>query len=50
MPNVLIEVGFISNPSEEKKLKQNSYKEKIAQAIFEGIKQFKISREKILEG
>ena len=50
MPNVLIEVGFISNPSEEKMLKQNSYKEKIAQAIFEGIKQFKYSREKILEG
>ena len=50
MPNVLIEVGFISNPSEEKMLKQNSYKEKIARAIFEGIKQFKYSREKILEG
>ena len=50
MPNVLIEVGFISNPSEEKRLKQNSYREKIAQAIFEGIKQFKYSREKILEG
>jgi len=50
MPNVLIEVGFLSNPSEEKRLKQNSYKEKIAEAIFEGIKQFKYSREKILEG
>tara|TARA_B100001250_G_scaffold116873_1_gene99125 strand:+ start:483 stop:1949 length:1467 start_codon:yes stop_codon:yes gene_type:complete len=50
MPNVLIEVGFLSNPSEEKKLNQNSYKEKIAQAIFEGIKQFKFSREKLLKG
>ena len=30
-------------------LKQNSYKEKIAQAIFEGIKQFKYSREKFLK-
>ena len=50
MPNVLIEIGFLSNPSEEKKLNQNSYKEKIAQAIFEGIKQFKFSREKLLKG
>ena len=50
MPNVLIEVGFISNPSEEKMLKQSSYKQKIAEAIFEGIKKFKYSREKILEG
>ena len=50
MPNVLIEVGFISNPSEEKLLKQSSYKQKIAEAIFEGIKKFKYSREKTLEG
>ncbi len=50
MPNVLIEVGFISNPSEEKMLKQSSYKQKIAEAIYEGIKKFKYSREKILEG
>jgi N-acetylmuramoyl-L-alanine amidase len=50
MPNVLVEVGFLSNPSEEKRLKQSSHKEKIAKAIYEGIKRFKISREKILEG
>jgi N-acetylmuramoyl-L-alanine amidase len=50
MPNVLVEVGFLSNPSEEKKLKQNSHKEKIAKAIYEGIKRFKRSREKELKG
>ena len=49
MPNVLIEIGFLSNPSEEKKLNQNSYKDKIAEAIFEGIKKFKFSREKLLK-
>ena len=50
MPNVLVEIGFLSNPNEEKKLKQNSYKDKIAEAIYEGIKRFKNSKEKELEG
>ena len=50
MPNVLVEVGFLSNPSEEKKLKQSSHKQKIAKAIYEGIKRFKNTREKELEG
>jgi len=48
MPNVLVEVGFLSNPSEEKSLKKNNYRQSIAHAIFEGIKQFKYSREKVL--
>jgi N-acetylmuramoyl-L-alanine amidase len=50
MPNVLVEVGYLSNPGEEKKLKQSEHKERIAQSIFEGIKQFKFSREKLLVG
>lgn len=50
MPNVLVEVGFLSNPGEEKKLKQSAHKQKIAESIFEGIKQFKFSREKLLAG
>ena len=50
MPNVLVEVGFLSNPSEEKKLKQSSHKQRIAESLFEGIKQFKFSREKLLAG
>ena len=50
MPNVLVEVGFLSNPSEEKRLKQSGHREKIAKAIYEGIKKFKNSREKELEG
>ena len=48
MPNVLVEVGFISNPAEEKKLRQKAHKQKIAEAIFQSIKHFKQSREKIL--
>jgi N-acetylmuramoyl-L-alanine amidase len=48
MPNVLVEVGFISNPAEEKKFKQGEYRQMIAEAVYEGIKQFKYSREKLL--
>ena len=48
MPNVLIEVGFLSNPTEEKRLKNTDYKQKIAESIYDGIKRFKFSREKLL--
>ena len=48
MPNALVEVGFISNPSEEKKLREKAHKQKIAEAIYQAIKHFKQSREKIL--
>ena len=48
MPNVLVEVGFISNPAEEKKFKQGEYRQMIAEAVYEGIKHFKYSREKLL--
>ena len=48
MPNALVEVGFLSNPYEEKKLKQDGHKQKIAEAIFQAIKNFKYSKEKLL--
>ncbi len=41
MPNILIEIGFISNPEEEKLLKEKSYQQKIATGIFNCIKRFK---------
>ena len=50
MPNALVEVGFISNPSEEKRLRQSAHKQKIAEAICQAIKHFKHSREKVLAG
>jgi N-acetylmuramoyl-L-alanine amidase len=37
MPAVLVECGFLSNPSEEKKLASGKYRESIARAIFLGI-------------
>lgn len=40
MAAVIIEVGFISNPKEEKLLKTNKFREKAAQALFEAIKYY----------
>ena len=41
MPNVLVETAFISNPDEEKLLKNKSFQKKQAEAIFKSIKDFK---------
>ena len=48
MPCVLIESGFISNPSEEKNMKSPSHRKKIAEGIYRAIIRFKNSREKLL--
>ena len=37
MPNVLIELGYISNPSEEKKLRSSQYKDALATSIYRAI-------------
>jgi N-acetylmuramoyl-L-alanine amidase len=41
MPAVLVEVGFISNPSEEELLKTSGYQDKIAEALYRGVLRFK---------
>lgn len=41
MPNVLIELGFLSNSTEEKYLASKKGQEELALAIFESIKSFK---------
>ena len=48
MPNVLVEVGFISNPNEERKLKSAAYRQKVAKGIYSGIMRFRKSREEVL--
>jgi len=40
MPAMLVETGFISNPSEEKRLKDPAYQRKVAGAILQGIDAF----------
>lgn len=41
MPAVLVEAAFISNRKDEKLLKKGSFRQKIAEGIFEGIRDFK---------
>ena len=45
-PAVLVEMGFISNSSEEAKLKTQSYQKKLARAICEGIIDYKTLHDK----
>jgi N-acetylmuramoyl-L-alanine amidase len=40
VPSILVETAFISNPEEEKRLKDSGYQEKIASAILGGIKRY----------
>jgi N-acetylmuramoyl-L-alanine amidase len=45
MPAVLVEVGFINNPEEEKLMKDSDYQLKIARAIFRSIQKFRSMQE-----
>jgi len=40
MPGVLIETGFLSNPNEERLLKTGSYRQKLAEGILDGIREY----------
>lgn len=40
MPSILTEVGFISNPDEERFLTTSENHQKVAEALFEGVKQY----------
>jgi len=48
MPNVLLEVGFLTNPEEEKKLRTAEHRQKIANAVYRAIIEFKKSREFVM--
>jgi N-acetylmuramoyl-L-alanine amidase len=39
-PAVLVEIGFVSNQEEERRLKNNFYRQQIAEAISSGIKEY----------
>lgn len=47
MPSVLAEVSFITNPQEAKLLKGNAYRQRIAQALFEGVKAYQSSLKRV---
>jgi N-acetylmuramoyl-L-alanine amidase len=38
MPSILVETAFLSNPSEEKKLRSPRHQQKLAKAVFSGIR------------
>ena len=40
VPSILVETAFISNPDEEKRLKESDYQDKMANAILGGIKRY----------
>jgi N-acetylmuramoyl-L-alanine amidase len=41
MPAILIEIGFVTNPREERRLKDSKYRDEIARAIFTGLAEYK---------
>jgi N-acetylmuramoyl-L-alanine amidase len=43
IPSMLIETAFISNTMEEKRLKTAHYQEKLAKAIFKGVRQYQVA-------
>ncbi len=40
MPAILAEISFVSNRIEEERLRQNSYRQKVAESIFQGIQAY----------
>lgn len=40
IPSILVETAFISNPEEEKRLNDDDYQDKMAEAILRGIKRY----------
>lgn len=48
MPSILAEVGFISNAEEESLLRKEAYRQKLAEALFQGIKRYVESRDPVI--
>jgi N-acetylmuramoyl-L-alanine amidase len=42
IPSILVETAFISNPDEERRLASRAYQDRIADAIFTGIRHYLI--------
>jgi N-acetylmuramoyl-L-alanine amidase len=40
IPSILVETAFISNPEEEKRLNDEDYQDKLAQAVLDGIRDY----------
>ena len=40
IPSILVETAFISNPEEERRLNDDSYREKLVEAVMSGVKKY----------
>ena len=40
MPSILAEISFLSNPRDERLLKRRDYRQKVAQALYQGITRY----------
>lgn len=47
MPAILVEIGFLTNPTERKRLVSKTYQESVAQGIADGIKEYVRSIERV---
>jgi N-acetylmuramoyl-L-alanine amidase len=43
IPSMLVETAFISNPGEENRLRTAAYQQKLASAMFQGVKRYQIA-------
>jgi N-acetylmuramoyl-L-alanine amidase len=50
MPAVLVEFGFLSNPSEESKLQDPEYRLSLAEALVDAISRYRAGVQGIPEG
>jgi len=55
IPSILVETAFLTNPDEEKRLKDEKYQDRMAQAILAGIRKYfstnpPLSRSKLAQG
>ena len=41
MPAILVEIGFVTNPREERRLRESRYRDEIARAIYAGLVEYK---------
>lgn len=49
IPSILVETAFLSNPREEEKLRNHTYQNKLADAVFSGIKSYFIKNPAIAQ-
>lgn len=47
IPGVLVEIGFLSNPTERELLRQDAYQEQVAASIYQGIMRYYTNERKI---